>query len=302
MKPKLTVAIPNYNHAQYLPQCLDSFLTQSYTDFELIVVDDASTDNSADILCEYAKKDPRVRIIWKKRNGGVVQALNTAIAEAKAPYFHSGGADDVRYPGYLQACMDVLLDKPELGMCWTHFDWGEEEDKKLETCGFEPSDSPICIEPTAAISRLLEGKIKVYGAATIFKTDLARLYGYDPQLTYYSDWYLLNTILLNHPTVIVPQTLCFFRVHQNNFSNVARHNKKIKMATYKHMLDKLNQDRTLKEKFRKSALLTPLFQDMFWKLLFNPKYATFWPYINKRYSVKERISKSLKKKLLHIKP
>ena len=67
--PKVTVVTPNYNHARYLPQRLDSILAQTYQDFELIILDNASTDNSREVIESYAK-DPRVKAIFNAKNNG----------------------------------------------------------------------------------------------------------------------------------------------------------------------------------------------------------------------------------------
>ena len=136
--------------------------------------------------------------------------------------------------------------------------------------------------------------------AAILKKDLVQQYGgFDPKLYYLSDWYLLNEIAFNHPLAIVREPLSRFRIHDCNFSNVFRHNKKTKMAAYGRLFEKLNQkeNKFYKEQVRKSALLSFVFQDLFWKLLFNPKYLSFWPYINQKYPIKQRLKKSLKKKL-----
>ena len=83
--PNISLIIPVYNVEDYLPDCLDSVLAQSYTDFEVIAVNDGSTDGSREILADYAKKDSRIRII-DQANRGLAGARNTGVAAANGMY------------------------------------------------------------------------------------------------------------------------------------------------------------------------------------------------------------------------
>ena len=81
MAPKVSVIVPVYNTAKYLPECLDSILSQTLKDIEAVAINDGSPDNSIDILKEYAAKDERLKIIDKK-NEGVGKARNDGIRAA----------------------------------------------------------------------------------------------------------------------------------------------------------------------------------------------------------------------------
>lgn len=76
--PKISVIVPVYNTEKYLHRCIDSILAQTYTDFELLLIDDGSKDNSGAICDEYAAKDSRVRV-FHKENGGVSSARNLCL-------------------------------------------------------------------------------------------------------------------------------------------------------------------------------------------------------------------------------
>lgn len=93
--PLLSVVIPNYNCAQYLRQCLDSVLAQTYTELEILVVDDASTDDSSTLLAEYEANFPeKVRVLRLTQNGGVSHARNFGIQEARGLYLTTLDSDD----------------------------------------------------------------------------------------------------------------------------------------------------------------------------------------------------------------
>jgi hypothetical protein len=244
------------------------------------------------------RQDSRIRAIFYPRNGGMLERVNEGTALAKGKYIHYLAADDFRYPGFLQKCMDVLLQNSTLGMCCTQFHYGNEEKLLLETCGCEGKGETQLYEPKQMIEMFLKKNFKIFALAAILKKEHVQQYGgFDPKLFYLSDWYLLNEIALNHSLALITEPLSRFRIHDSNFSNVYRHNKKTKMAAYSRIFEKLNQNPCYKEQVRKSALLSFVFQDLFWKLLFNPKYLSFWPRINQKYPIKHRLKKSLLKKL-----
>ena len=93
MNPKISIIVPIYNMEQYLERCVDSILSQTYKDFEVILVNDGSTDNS-DIICDdYAKKDQRIKVIHK-RNGGLSSARNAGIKLSKGQWLLFIDSDD----------------------------------------------------------------------------------------------------------------------------------------------------------------------------------------------------------------
>ncbi len=97
--PKISVIVPVYNSEKYLKRCLDSIVSQTLTDIEIICVNDGSYDKSLDILNDYAKKDKRIKVINKK-NGGAASARNSGLREASGKYIGYIDSDD-----YIEDCM-----------------------------------------------------------------------------------------------------------------------------------------------------------------------------------------------------
>jgi glycosyltransferase involved in cell wall biosynthesis len=100
MDPKISVIVPVYKVEQYLHRCVDSILSQSFTDFELILVDDGSPDNCGKICDEYAQKDSRVKV-FHKPNGGVSSARNLGLDNAKGEWIAFIDSDDFVDGDYL---------------------------------------------------------------------------------------------------------------------------------------------------------------------------------------------------------
>lgn len=93
MNPKISIIVPVYNVEKYLSRCIDSILSQTFTDFEILLVNDGSTDGSGNICEEYAKKDNRIRVLHKN-NEGVSSARNTGLDNAKGDWIAFVDSDD----------------------------------------------------------------------------------------------------------------------------------------------------------------------------------------------------------------
>lgn len=114
--PKVSVIVPVYKVEKYLPECIDSILAQTFTDFELILVDDGSPDNSGKICDEYASRDSRVRV-FHKENGGVSSARNFGVRYARAEYIAFLDSDDWWKPLFLERMFALAQKYPQAGCC-----------------------------------------------------------------------------------------------------------------------------------------------------------------------------------------
>lgn len=116
-KPIISIIVPVYNTAPYLEKCFDSIAKQTYTNIEVLVVDDGSTDGSGEICDEYAKKDARFKIIHNK-NSGVSVARNTALERAQGAYIGFVDSDDfVKEDMYESLYNNLVENKAELSIC-----------------------------------------------------------------------------------------------------------------------------------------------------------------------------------------
>jgi glycosyltransferase involved in cell wall biosynthesis len=112
--PRLTVGLPVYNGENYVAEALDSLLGQTFTDFELVISDNHSTDRTEEICREYAARDPRVRYLRQPRNLGAIPNHNLLVGEARAPYFKWAAHDDVYGPELFALCVAVLDEQPDV--------------------------------------------------------------------------------------------------------------------------------------------------------------------------------------------
>lgn len=108
VKMKLSIGLPVYNGEKFIQKCLDSLFAQTFSDFELIISDNASTDNTSKICEEYSKKDKRVRYIRQENNIGLFPNFNFVLEQAKNEFFMWIGVDDYILPDYVKKNMEIL--------------------------------------------------------------------------------------------------------------------------------------------------------------------------------------------------
>ena len=130
--PLVSVIMSVYNGEKYLVQAIDSILNQTYQNFEFIIIDDCSTDNSSHILQEYAQKDSRIKIIKKEKNIGIkgfIKNLNLGISIAKGKYIARMDADDISLPERFQKQVDFLENNPEITLVGAQLNLINEQNK-----------------------------------------------------------------------------------------------------------------------------------------------------------------------------
>ncbi len=115
--PRIAVVLPVFNGERYITEAVESVLRQTFTDYELIVVNDGSTDRTAELLARFS--DPRMRVVSFPDNRGLVSALNTGIAESRAELIARMDADDICLPQRFQMQVKFLDEHPEVGICGT---------------------------------------------------------------------------------------------------------------------------------------------------------------------------------------
>lgn len=126
--PKVSVIIPTKNGERYLREALESVMAQTFQDFEIIVVDDASTDGTAAI----AKSCPRVRYIYRERSEGVSRARNTAIRSAQGQYLASLDCDDLWFPEKLALQVPILDQEPFVGVIYSDQEWVDQAGRTIK--------------------------------------------------------------------------------------------------------------------------------------------------------------------------
>ena len=104
---KVSIIIPFKNTAHYLPECLDSIVNQSYTDWEVLAVNDNSTDESYELLTSYSNKDERIKV-FQNKGSGIIPALQTGYAKSNGAFVTRMDSDDIMRPNRLEVMVNSL--------------------------------------------------------------------------------------------------------------------------------------------------------------------------------------------------
>ena len=130
---QVSIIVPVYQVETYLRQCIDSILAQTFTDFELILVDDGSKDKSGEICEEYAGKDGRVRVIHKE-NGGLSDARNAGLEQAAGEYFMFVDSDDYIAPTMIERLYNsIQSESADIAACNFCYVFDKKEKKDFST-------------------------------------------------------------------------------------------------------------------------------------------------------------------------
>lgn len=129
--PKLSIGIPVFNGQEFLPELLDSLLAQTFRDFEILICDNASSDRTPEICCEYERRDSRVRYTRNARNLGAIANFNRVFELSTAPLFKWAAHDDLYHEAYLDACVTLLKENPDIILAHTGTAFIDEESEIL---------------------------------------------------------------------------------------------------------------------------------------------------------------------------
>lgn len=143
--PRVSIGMPVYNGSRYLRAAMDSLLGQTFTDFELIVSDNASSDDSASIVQEYMQHDPRIVFVRQPTNLGAARNFNFVAEHARGEFFKWAAADDICAPTFLARCVEVLDADSSVISCHTRTRKIDEHGEELTHLD-DPTDGGL---PTA---------------------------------------------------------------------------------------------------------------------------------------------------------
>lgn len=174
--PLVSIGMPVYNGEKFIRAAIDSILAQTYSNFELIISDNASTDGTAKICQEYATRDERVRFHQNSCNEGAARNFNKAFHLSKGTYFKWAAYDDVIAPDFIEKCLMVLEQNPEFVLCHSQVKIIDEQDNFVRNYNTKlQTDSP---NPVKRCYELLFPHLnyQIYGVIRSSVLRMTRLY------------------------------------------------------------------------------------------------------------------------------
>jgi glycosyltransferase involved in cell wall biosynthesis len=214
--PSISVVLPVYNGARHLAESIDSVLAQTFSDFELLIADDGSNDDSPAILSSYL--DPRVRATRNPRNLGLFPNLNRLIEASRAPLIRLWSQDDVMRPECLARHLAFLSDHPSIGMSYCAVDVIDERGVLIEPARYD--STPDVLTPSIANQIMFfHGSITGNIANVMLHRDLIdELGSFREDLQVSGDFEMWVRITRRHAIGFLREPLIALRRHQHQFS------------------------------------------------------------------------------------
>ena len=207
--PKVTVIIPAYNAMTYLPETLDSVLKQTFADFEVLIVNDGSTDH----IIEWASEinDSRVKLI-SQTNQGVSAARNTAINYAQGEYVAFLDADDLWEPTKLEKQVRRLESQPEVGLVYAWTLLVDQQGKSTGTVTASHTEGNVW-------EKLLLGDVIGNGSSAMIRRSCFETVGlFDGKLSGVADCDMWIRVAANYPIAVIKEVLVYYRQHSISMS------------------------------------------------------------------------------------
>lgn len=216
--PVVSVLLPAYNGAEHLPAAIESVLSQSYRDLELVIVDDASTDETWQIISTF--HDHRITSIRHSDNAGLVGALTTGLVSCRGRLIARHDQDDVSLPSRIERQVDFLRRNPGTAMVGT---WARVVPQGREGARRAPRLHHPAGEPEISWMLLWNNPF-VHGSVMIRRSVLDAVGGYstDPQVTPPEDYDLWSRLAQTHTTANIPEELVVYRQSPGGMSNSRR--------------------------------------------------------------------------------
>ncbi|HWC00674.1 MAG TPA: glycosyltransferase [Bryobacteraceae bacterium] len=219
MKPLVTFLVPCYKLAHLLPECIESILNQTYENFEVLILDDCSPDNTPEVAQRFT--DPRVRYIRHEKNLGHLRNYNAGIALAKGRYVWLISADDrLRKPYILERYVEKMEQHPKVGYIFCPA-VGLEKGQETEVLAFSRfAEQDRVLEGHEFLPALLEVNVVPAASGMVRRECYERLGGFPLSMPYGGDWYLWCLFALYYDVAFLAEPMVCYRQHEGSMTQI----------------------------------------------------------------------------------
>lgn len=259
--PSLSVCMPNYNDARYITEALESLIVQTVPPTEIIVVDDASTDDSIEVIEAFSARHRIVRLIRNSSNIGAYNSANRAFAEAEGDYIYLMSANDKVLPGFFEKSINLLENYSGAGMCVNYPRYIDALGNPLASTSFHSHESdvnihaPCFLSSTEILLRLSKQPWFLCGAVPVLfrRSSLSDTGCFILGLGLLSDWFIVHYVALKYGICYIPEPLVAFRIMASGVGTDVAVQPKDAMADFARVLH-LMQEPKYRQVFPKSFI------------------------------------------------
>jgi len=243
--PKVSIIIPTYNCREFIGRAIRSVLDQTFQDFELIIVDDGSTDNTKEIVNDLIKKDKRIKYIYQENSGGPGKPMNTGILASRGEFIAFLDSDDEWLPEKLEKQLKLFKDSFNKGLglvsCNCNILCIEENSQKI----LGEYKTPNFPSRNKAFQKLLRDCFIFSESSVLTKKkvlDKVGLFDENAEVKGFQDWELWLRIVKNHDFSSLPEPLLKYYFHKDNYSITKIKNLRKNTKFFEYVLNKHKKD------------------------------------------------------------
>ena len=243
MKPTLSVIVPCYNHGQYLLRCLSAILQQDWKPIEVLVMDDASTDDSALIAGRIAGQYSVVRVVRSERNCGAMATIAKGVEMAEGEYVYIAAADDEILPGLFNRSMRLLSLYPNAALCCAIAEWCEPAPGVSWFMGGGMATDPCYLSPEQLVAIGIKGKLVLVSSTCVHRRDiLIRAGNFIQELRWHADWFAVFVTAFRHGVCYVPEVLSRAHLIPGSLYTAGHKRKREHREVLKEMMRRLDSN------------------------------------------------------------
>lgn len=211
---KVSVIMASYNHDKYVGRAIESVIKQTYSNWEMIIIDDCSNDSSVQIIQQY--KDERITFYQAKENQGTICTFNELLKRARGEYIAILGSDDMWYPDKLQKQIEYLENNNEIAVCFSHADIIDEDEKMYlqdEECDMNVNTFNQVNRTQGEIFRyfFVNGNYFCHPSSVVRRSVVEEIGRFDLRFRQLHDYYYWIKILQKYPVYIIQEPLVKYR-------------------------------------------------------------------------------------------
>ena len=219
---KISIITASYNYADYIEETLKSVLKQTYQDWELIIVDDGSTDNSVEIIKQYLQKDKRIKLFVHENNAnkGLKETLLLGLAKAQGNWIAFLESDDIWREDYLEKKTEIIQKFPSVGLVFNDVElFGDEKKVYIHTPIFRDNHK-FLMKKTYPCNMFrdfnLSNKILTFSTLMV-KKDILQNTNFNTPVDKLLDWWLYIHIAHDNNFYYIPEKLTLWRMHRDSY-------------------------------------------------------------------------------------